>query len=563
MKVDLSSLPDDVISLKNIILSQSISSEEHESRLNDLRQKYTVLETNQVNIQQNYIALDKNLSELRQRNALLEEQIRYYRMLLYSRKSEKERGVNRDQLYLFNEAEEEAAAATGKEEKRKDITVASHIRRKSGRRPLPEDLPREEVVHDLSEDEKVCGCGIQLKRIGEEVSERLDIVPAKVRVIRHIRYKYACDSCDGLESEGGAVRTAALPPQLIPQGIASEGLVAYILISKFADALPFYRQERIFERLGVEISRGTMANWAIQVGQRCEPLMDLLWWEICSGPIINMDETPVQVLNEPGRPATSKSYMWVFRGGDIMRPAFYFRYDPSRSGKFLQKEFERYYGYIQTDGYKGYDALGEREGIVHVGCWAHVRRKFVEVVRTRLKSGKTKGHADVALEYIQQLYAIEKSAELQKLSIEDRCQLRQERAGPILKEFRKWLEDLSNKTPPQGLLGKAVWYALKQWERLERYIEDGRLRPDNNLAENAIRPFVVGRKNWLFSAYPTGAVASATIYSLIETAKANALEPYRYLRYLFERLPMVEAEADYKALLPQYIDRDTINSMKF
>jgi len=223
------------------------------------------------------------------------------------------------------------------EEKPEEIKVASHTRKKSGRKPLPDDLPREEVIHDIAEEEKTCVCGSLLSRIGEEVSEKLDIVPAQVRVIKHIRYKYACKGCEGVESEGGAVKIAPLPAQMIPQGIASEGLVAYILVSKFADALPFYRQERIFERLGVEIGRGTMANWAIYVGQRCEPLMDLLWREICSGPIINMDETPVQVLNEPGKPATSKSYMWVFCGGDLMRPALYFRYDPSRSGEVFAK----------------------------------------------------------------------------------------------------------------------------------------------------------------------------------------------------------------------------------
>jgi len=273
-----------------------------------------------------------------------------------------------------------------------------------------------------------------------------------------------------------------------------------------------------------------------------------------------MDETPVQVLNEPGRANTSKSFMWVFRGGEIERPALLFRYDPSRSGQFLTKELDAYKGYIQTDGYKGYDLLGNQAGIVHLGCWAHVRRKFVEVIKSRLKDGK-KGHADAALESIQKLYAIERSAE--ELSIEGRYLLRQEKAKPLLKQFQKWLEDLAPRTPPQGLLGKAVGYALKQWERLVHYTEDGRLRPDNNLAENAIRPFVVGRKNWLFSGSPTGAEASAAIYSLIETAKANGLEPYRYLRYLFERLPAAEMEADYRALLPQYVDRNAVNNMKF
>jgi transposase len=544
MKIDLLTLPEDVTSLKKIIYFQSISYEELRQE-NDRR----------------YIDLDQDNTGLKERNALLEEQIRLYRAMLYGRKSEKNNEAEKDQLGLFNEAEE-TAFVSSLEEKPEEITVPSHTRRKSGRRPLPDDLPRVEVIHDLAEEEKSCACGSSLSRIGEEVSERLDIVPARVRVIKHIRYKYACKGCEGVESVGGAVKIAALPPQMIPQGIATEGLLAFILISKFADALPFYRQEKIFERLGVEIGRATMANWAIHAGQRCKPLIELLWREILSGPVINMDETPVQVLNEPGRANTSKSFMWVFRGGEVEHPAVLFRYDPSRSGQFLLKDLENYSGYIQTDGYQGYDALGNRSGIIHMGCWAHVRRKFVDVVKGRVKNEKKKGHADVALEYIQQLYAIEKSADLQKISVPDRYQLRQEKAKPLLKQIKELLEELAPKTPPQGLLGKAVGYALNQWKRLERYTEDGRLRPDNNLAENAIRPFAVGRKNWLFSASPRGAEASAAIYSLIETAKANSLEPYRYLRYLFERLPAADTEEDYRALLPQNVDRNSVNHMK-
>jgi hypothetical protein len=276
-----------------------------------------------------------------------------------------------------------------------------------------------------------------------------------------------------------------------------------------------------------------------------------------------MDETHVQVLNEPGRSNTSKSYMWVFRGGDVESPSLVFQYEPSRSGKIPQECLSGYKGYIQTDGYAGYDVLGERDGIVHMGCWAHVRRKFLEIVKAWPKGSKKHGNADVALTYIRRIYAIEKEADEGALSAEGRYWLRQEKAVPLINEFRKWLEDIYPKTPPQGLLGKAISYALKQWDRLCRYTEDGRLRPDNNLAENAIRPFVVGRKNWLFAGHPRGAGASATIYSLIETAKANGLEPYRYLRYLFERLPMAETEADYRALLPQHAVRDFITNMKF
>lgn len=541
MNIDISHLPDDVSSLKEIIHSQAVS--------------YNT-------VQQNYTDLERRYCILKEGYDLLEEQMRLLKSAIYGRRSEqysKDEGI---QISLFNEAEalvDESAESNKTEE----ITVAAHKRVKGGRRPLPPELPRVEVIHDLPESEKICDCSNELRRIGSEVSEKLDIVPAKIQVIREVRYKYACKVCEGVESNGGAVKIAPPSPQLIPQSMATAGLLAWILTSKYADALPLYRQEKIFERLGVDISRATMANWVIHVGKSCERLIELLWHEIRSGPLVNMDETHVQVLNEPGRANTSKSYMWVFRGGDIERPSLIFQYEPSRSGRIPQECLSGYKGYIQTDGYAGYDVLGDRDGIVHMGCWVHVRRKFLDIVKARPKGGKKNGNADAALTYIRNLYAIEKDADERTLSAQGRYQLRQEKSVPLLGEFREWLEDISSKTPPQGLLGKAVSYALKQWERLCRYTEDGRLRPDNNLAENVIRPFVVGRKNWLFAGHPRGAGASATIYSLIETAKANDLEPYRYLRYLFERLPMASSEEDYKTLLPQYADRDFITNMKF
>ena len=542
MNVDLTCLPDDVGILKEIIHSQA--------------QTYSILE-------QKYGVTERDLTNLRSQYNLLQEQIRLLKDTIYGRKSEKYVAEDTTpQISLFNEPED-VAETEASQEKTEEVSIASYKRAKGGRRPLPPELPRVEVIHDLAESEKICGCGAQLSRISDEVSEKLDIVPAKAQVIKHIRYKYACKGCEGVESEGGAVKIAPLPAQLIPQGIATAGLIAHVATSKYADALPLYRQQEIFERMGVDLGRATMANWMIEVGSRCEPLMELLQKEIRSGPLINMDETPVQVLNEPGRPNTSKSYMWVFRGGEVKRPALVFHYDPSRSGEVPKKYLDGYQGYIQTDGYQGYNVVGDRAGIVHLGCWVHVRRKFKDVIKAKVKGDKKKGYTDEALEYIRQIYAIESEADIKELTAMERYQLRQKKSVPLLIQFRKWLDDISPKAPPQSLLGKAVSYTLKQWERLERYTLDGLLRPDNNLAENAIRPFVVGRKNWLFAGHPRGAGASATIYSLIETAKANDLEPYRYLRYLFERLPMAVTEENYRALLPQYVDRDFITNMKF
>ena len=523
MSLELDSLPDDTSKLKEIIVSLA-------ARHSEKEQHYQ-------------FQIDR-----------LHEQIRLLRSKLFGRKTEKYVEADQDQLRLFDEIEEAGSGHVNEQE----VPVAAHRRKKRGRKPLPENLPRIEIVHDLPEEEKVCACGCRLTKIGEEVSEKLDYIPAKLQVVRHIRYKYACKGCEGIDSDGGAVKIAPPAVQIIPKGMATAGLLAQILVSKFCDALPFYRQEKIFVRLGIDIPRATMANWAIHVAQRCRPLMEILRSEILSGPLVNIDETTVQVLKEPGRENTAKSYMWIFRGGSPDNPALVYQYHPTRSGEVPKNYLDGYQGYIQTDGYSGYDALGCQKGIIHVGCWAHVRRKFFDVVQARQKNSRQKsktGSGDVALSYIKRLYAIESIAEQGEYSAEQIEKIRKAQARPILDEFKGWLEKRFVQTPPKGLLGKAIAYALHQRPRLIIYLQDGRLRPDNNLAENAIRPFVVGRKNWLFSGHPRGAEASACLYSLIETAKANGLEPYLYFRFLFDHLPTAANEDEFKSLLPQYLDR--------
>jgi transposase len=496
----------------------------------------------------------------------LEEQIRLLKNELFGRKSEKrylgpgdqqlpiiDSGLNDDQLFENQKPGD-------------SIIVAAHQRKKRGRKPLPDDLPRVEIIHDLAEEQKICQCGATLSRIGADTCEKLDYIPAKVQVQRHIRYKYACKACEGVEDDGPTVKIAPAPVQLIEKSIATEGLLAHIIVSKFADALPLYRQQKIFARLGIELSRATMANWLIQAAQRCNPLIELLEHEIRGGPLIQMDETPLQVLKEPGRANTSKSYMWVFCGGKTDRSTVLYRYHPTRSGKVALAFLEAYHGYIQSDDYDGYDFLGKKKSIIHMACWAHARRKFTEVIKARKKiRGKHKNVktlADEALDYIGKLYKIEKQARMHEMTAEQIYVLRQQEAKPILKKFEKWLEKIQPLTPPQGLLGIAINYALRNWNKLMVYIEDGRLKPDNNTAENAIRPFVLGRKNWLFAGAPSGADASAAFFSLLETAKANGLEPYSYLRCLFEQLPLVKEQTGYRDLLPQYIDPDLVNAAR-
>ena len=483
--------------------------------------------------------------------ARLAEQVRLLKAIRFQAQSEKSKFHDHDIQYpLFNEAE----AAIDEEEDAEVNEIPAHTRKKRGRRPISPDFPRVEVVHDIPEDEKVCPCGCELSRIGEEVSEKLDIIPQKVQVIRHVRPKYACKSCEGVEDDGPTVKIAPMPPQIISQGIVTPSLLAYILVSKFADGLPFYRQSVMFGRLGVDISRATMSSWVLRTAKACEPLIELLGQEIRSGPIINMDETPVQVLKEPGRKNTTKSYMWVMRGGPPGQPSVLFHYAPSRAGEVAKVLLGDFTGYLQTDGYAGYNGLdpdGE-EKIVPVGCLAHVRRYFHDVIKAGGKKKKG-GTAQTVLNLIGKIYKKEKQARLTELSPEKILAIRQKDIRPLLDKIKGILLDRKSTTPPKSLLGKAIKYALGQWPRIIAYLDCPDLTPDNNIAENAIRPFAVGRKNWLFAGSPNGAKASAAIYSLIESAKANGLNPHQYLLHLFEKLPQASSEHDLRALLPQNI----------
>jgi transposase len=489
----------------------------------------------------------------------LEMELRLLRQKMYGPRSERKVVVEPEvQGHLFNEAE-----VTAKEEEAaEEIEVIEYKRKKKGgRRSLPDNLPRIEQVHDIGEDEKVCGCGNRLSRIGEEVTEELDIIPRQCRVIRHIRPKYACRKCEGLESGKGAVQIAAAPVQILPKTIATAGLIASVVVEKYADGLPLYRQAGRFRREGIEISRGTLSNWVVRVGELCNPLIEVLREELRGGPLINVDETPVQVMNEPGRANTTKSYMWVFRGS---RPrdrgggtAIIFDYRPTRSGDEILREYlGGYSGCVQTDGYIGYAELTELS-VKHAGCWAHVRRKFVDVVRAVEKARRGKARSgcsgDVAISKIRRLYEIEREAKERDLRGRELVEFRREHAEPLLEEFHDWLNVRIGTTPPKGLLGTAMNYTLKQWDRLVVYINDPHVGLDNNPAENAIRPFAVGRKNWLFAGSPAGARASANLYSLVETAKANDLEP-------FERLPYADKPDDYRKLTPQHLDHNDFNA---
>ena len=321
--------------------------------------------------------LQENQS-LKRHIALLEEKLRLASLKQFGASSEK---VSDDQLGLFNEAEEVASAPEDpSDEQAVNVTVVGeHTRKAPGRKPLPDHLPRTRVEHDLSEDAKVCGCGCRKTKIGEEVSEQLDIIPARIQVLQHVRFKYACRACEGTDDDGPTVMTAPLPPQPIPKSNASPSLLAYIVIAKFCDGLPLYRLEKMFPRIGVVLLRATMAYWMIRCGDLIEPLIAKMHAAQMAHDIIQMDETTVQVLKEKGRAPQSQSYMWVRRGGPPDQPAILFDYEPSRGGSVPARLLEGFQGILQTDGYEGYAGVAKRNDIIWVGCLAHVRRKYDEV----------------------------------------------------------------------------------------------------------------------------------------------------------------------------------------
>ncbi len=477
-----------------------------------------------------------------------------------------------DQLGLFNEAEAEAATEVGPEAAADDeITVPGHTRRKGGRKPLADDLPRVRIEHDIAETEKLCPCGSGHARckIGEMITEQADIVPARVQVLQHVRFKYGpCDVCDGVfpemasdgearsvaVPEARAIVAAAMPPQPLPKSIASPNTGAFVVTAKYADGLPLYRLEKILARYGLDVSRGTLAQWMIRLGRLIVPLINLLEEEQLAYDVLQMDETTVQVLKEDGRAARAKSRMWVRRGGPPDRPVVLFNYETTRSGKIAWRLTEEFKGYLQSDGYSGYDAVGRREDIVHVGCLAHARRKFDEALKAQNKTGRG-GLARQGFDLIQRLYRIEKIAREAGMSGDARKKLRDDKARPVWDELRQWLDRVRHHAPPSTKTGEALTYLDNQWASLVRYLEDGRIEVDNNLCENAIRPFVLGRKAWLFSDTSDGAEASARLYSLIETAKASGCEPYAYLARVFSELPKATTLAEIEALLPCNIAR--------
>jgi transposase len=462
----------------------------------------------------------------------------------------KQFGISSEQAYgqesLFDEAEMLAADSTEEQDLAPiptETTDKPEVKARGKRAPIPAELPRVDIIHEIPEADRLCrcGCGMPMTVIGKQISEQLDIVPMRIRVLRHVRYTYGCPTsmC--------APVTAVLPPQPLPKTNASPDFLAMLLTVKFVDGLPLTRFNKVLARHNMPVPVQTLARWVIGAAHTTlQPLFNLLRDTLLDGHLIHMDETVVQVLKEKDKSPTSNSYMWVGVGGPPGKPVVIYDYDPSRGSAVPVRLLQGYQGYLMTDGYAGYNQLVSTEQIIHQICWAHVRRKFIEAKHVQSK-GK-KGLADQAVALIGKLYGIEKK--YKDATDDERYLARQTLSVPVLAELRAWLDKTQPVVLPKSALGMALSYMNKYWDKLTRYTAAGDLPIDNNRAENAIRPFVIGRKAWLFSDTPAGANASAIIYSMVETAKANGLDPYAWLRRIMRDLPAARTVEEIEALLP-------------
>jgi len=395
----------------------------------------------------------------------------------------------------------------------------------------------EEVEYKLPQAEQICPCCQgPLHEMGADERTEIKIVPATVSVLKHIRTKYACRHCQNHEIKT-PILTAPMPTTAFPNSLASPSAVAHILCQKFVEGSPLYRQQAALHRLGFELSRQTMANWMLAGAGWLDKLFARMTIHLKQRDIAHADETTLQVLKEEGRAAQSTSYMWLYRSGRDGPPIVLFEYQPTRAAEHPRTFLTGFSGYLHVDGYAAYEGL---PGVRLCGCWSHARRKFVEAVNvlpapTR-KAGGTPAHAGLA--FCDALFKIER--DLHDATPEERWAGRNVRSQAVLDKMRVWLDEMEAKVLPKSALGGAVTYCRNQWSKLTAFLEDGRLEIDNNRSERAIKPFVIGRKNWLFANTARGAHSSAVIYSLVETAKENDLSPFPYLTYLFEQLPNID-----------------------
>lgn len=468
---------------------------------------------------------------LKNNNDLLREENAYLKRKLFGVKSEK-MPCSVEQLSLFDEAEQECEP-----ELLEEITYKRAKKKQKGTLEIKLDnLKHVKEVYDIDEKDRICDiCGTKMHRVGEEfVRHEVVYEPAKLYVKDIYRKTYECRNC---RKRGKVVMLkAGTPAPVIPHSFTSPSVLSQVITDKFVNHMPLYRQEAEWKRLGLDLSRTTMANWLIIASREYFiPIVNRMHEILVEEKYLHADETPIQVLNEPGKPATSKSYMWVYSSiRESSKPIRIFEYKPDRKAENPQKFLEDFNGTLISDGYGSYNNI---EGAVNAYCWAHARRKFYEALPADMKDASDT-LAYTGLKKIAKLFAIEK--EIDTFPPEDKVKIRQEKSKPLVDDFFSWCADAQNKSLTRSKIGKAIQYALNLEKGLRVYLDDGLVPMTNSLNERNIRPFTVSRKNWLFSASTKGADASASIFSLIETAKANRLSPFDYIEYILEIMPQID-----------------------
>ncbi len=485
--------------------------------------------------------LTEQVAVLKLKVAWYEEQFRRAQQKRFGASSEQ---THPDQLTLFNEAEAEADPLAP-EPTVETVTVQRRKKAKGERETKLANLPVETIHYTLDETEGVCpDCAGPLHAMSTEVRRELKIIPAQVSVVEHVRHVYSCRCCEQTGVRTPVV-TAPMPAPALPGSLASPSMLAHVIHQKYVNSLPLYRQEEQFRQWGIDLSRQTMANWLIAASERwLVPLYDLFHAKLLAQDHVHADETTLQVLREPGRSAQAKSYLWLYRTGrGAALDVVLYDYRAGRGSEHPEAFLTGFTGYLQTDGYSGYARL---KGVTPLGCWAHARRKFHEAVQAAPSAQRAQTAAAEGLALCNALFEVERR--WKEATAEERHAARLEESRPILDRMAAWLESQRARVLPKGLLGTAITYCTNQWPKLTIFLQDGRLEIDNNRSERAIKPTVIGRKNFLFSNTPRGARTSAVLYSIVETAKANRLKPEVYLQYLFEQLPQLPNLQDAAAL---------------
>lgn len=485
-------------------------------------------------------AFEKRITELEAENKRLHDTVAYLTKQLFGKRSEKTSSLSEGQVSLFdelaqifNEVEDLADPKVAEPNLQQEAAKFAQKRYKGQRKDQVKHLEHIKKVYHLTAAERSCKtCGADLVVVGEEfVRSELEFIPAQVRVIDFYRETLECRPCR--KGDKPYMKKAELPDPVILHSLASPSTLAWIMHQKFVNAIPLYRQEAEWQMLGVTLSRATMSNWLMVAARDwLLPVTEHLRQELLKEKYLHVDETPIQVLQEEGRKNTTESYMWVYSTGQYGdHPIRLFEYQPGRGGNYPKKFLKGFQGYLHTDAYAGYDKV---EKMIRCYCWAHVRRKFVDALPKDVQSAEATIAAQ-GIQFCNQLFEMEKA--LRGLPVDERYKERLAKQIPMLEAFWSWAKSSSQRIMPKCKTSEALLYALKYKEGLMNYLKDGNCSISNNLAENSIRPFTIGRKNWLFSGSPRGAAASAAIYSLVETAKANGLSPHHYLSHILEDLP--------------------------